>query len=67
MRGRDRGDDLAVRSALRTAFGPAACGTSAGGGAGRLMNQHLGTYQTRTADYAGLGPLGWRCCAGSVR
>ena len=51
--GRNRGDDLAVRSALRTAFGAAACGTGAGGGAGRLMQQ-LGTYQTRISDYGGV-------------
>ena len=46
-------DDLAVRSALRTAFGPASGGTSAGGGTGRLMPQP-GTYQTRVSGYAGL-------------
>ena len=51
--GCNRGDDLAVRSALRTAFGAAAGGTGAGGGAGRLMNQ-TGTYQTRISDYGGV-------------
>ena len=50
VRDGDRGDDLALRSALWTAFGPAACGTGAGRGAGRLMNQ-TGTYQTRISDY----------------
>ena len=51
--GRDRGDDLALCSALWTAFGPAACRTSAGGGAGRLM-RHPGTYQTRVSCYGGV-------------
>ena len=50
VRGRDRGDDLAVRAALRATFGQTAGGKGAGCGPGRLMNQ-TGTYQTRISDY----------------
>ena len=51
-------DDLAVRSALRTAFGPASGGTSAGGGTGRLMRD---TWHIPDARFRlrGLGPFGW--------
>ena len=48
-----RGNDVAVRSALRAAFGQTACRTGAVGGAGRLMQQP-GTYQTRIFDYGGV-------------